>query len=353
MKYYDHPDFAGHEMVSFVYDEATHLKTILAIHNTHLGSAVGGTRIWAYTSDEAALTDALRLSHGMTLKCAMADLPFGGGKGVIIQSLDAVKDKKALFRAYAKEINRLDGLFITGEDVGFNEEYVDMMSEVTPYVFGRSVGNGGVGSPSPKTARGVLCGIRAAVKFQFKKNNLNGMKVAVQGLGSVGYALTELLIKEGATVVASDPDIRTANRAAEELKIKIVGLNEIYAQDVDIFAPCALGGILNPLTIPQLQAKVIAGCANNQLLTDACGLLVKEKNILYAPDYVINAGGVIWACQEISECTEVATLKNIDNIYERLMLVFERAKSAEVPTNFIADQMALEKIQRHDERSVA
>jgi leucine dehydrogenase len=335
---FDLVDFDNHEQVVYCSDEASGLKAIIAVHSTVLGPAAGGCRFWDYASDEAALKDVLRLSKGMTYKNAMAGLKLGGGKGVIIGNSKTLKSE-ALFKAFGHAVNNLNGRYYTAEDVNITTGDMAIVNQSTAFVSGLE---GKSGNPGPFTALGTFLGIKAAVKFKLNKDDLTGIKVAVQGLGSVGYSLCEKLHAAGAQLIITDINQVALDRAASELNAKVVGLDEIYSQDVDVYSPCALGASIDDDSIAQLKATIIAGCANNQLAESRHDQALLEKGILYAPDYVINAGGIINVALEIYPepyCAKSAT-KLVENIYNTLMTVFETAASNNMPTGFIADEMA-------------
>ncbi len=335
---FDLVDFDNHEQVVYCSDDASGLKAIIAVHSTALGPAAGGCRFWDYASDETALKDVLRLSKGMTYKNAMAGLKLGGGKGVIIGDPKKLKSD-VLFKAFGKAVNNLNGRYYTAEDVNITTSDMAIVNQSTEFVSGLE---GKSGNPGPFTALGTFLGIKAAVKFKLDRDDLAGIKVAVQGLGSVGYSLCEKLHAAGAELIVTDINQATLDRAAAELNATIVGLDEIYHQDVDVFSPCALGASINDDSIAQMKAVIIAGCANNQLAEARHDKVLLEKGILYAPDYVINAGGIINVALEIYPepyCADSAT-KLVENIYHTLMTVFETAASNNMPTGFIADEMA-------------
>ena len=335
---FDLVDFDNHEQVVYCSDDASGLKAIIAVHSTALGPAAGGCRFWDYASDEAALKDVLRLSKGMTYKNAMAGLKLGGGKGVIIGDPKKLKSD-VLFKAFGQAVNNLNGRYYTAEDVNITTGDMAIVNQSTEFVSGLE---GKSGNPGPFTALGTFLGIKAAVKFKLNRDDLAGIKVAVQGLGSVGYSLCEKLHAAGAELIVTDINQATLDRAATELNATIVGLDEIYHQDVDVFSPCALGASINDDSIAQMKAVIIAGCANNQLAEARHDKVLIEKGILYAPDYVINAGGIINVALEIYPepyCADSAT-KLVENIYHTLMTVFETAASNNMPTGFIADEMA-------------
>ena len=340
MALFDLVDFDDHEQVVFCSDKASGLKAIIAVHNTKLGAAVGGCRLWDYASDEEALVDALRLSKGMTYKNAMAGLKMGGGKSVIIGDATKIKSE-ALFKAFGEALNGLNGRYLSAEDVNITTGDIAIANTVTPFVTGTE---GKSGNPGPFTALGTFLGIKACVKHKFNRDDLTGLKVAVQGLGSVGYGLCEHLHQAGATLIVTDINKSALDKAATELNATVVGLDEIYDQDVDIYAPCALGASINDDTINRLKAKIIAGCANNQLAETRHDQALVEKGILYAPDYVINAGGIINISFEDDYCADKAT-KKVEEIYNTLLNVFAKAENTNKPTGFVADEMAREIIK--------
>ncbi|MCO4800084.1 MAG: Glu/Leu/Phe/Val dehydrogenase [Colwelliaceae bacterium] len=344
MAFFDLVDFDDHEQVVFCSDEKSGLKAIVAIHNTALGPGAGGCRFWDYESDEAALTDVLRLSKGMTYKNAMAGLKLGGGKAVIIGNPKSLKSEE-LFRAFGNAVNNINGRYYTAEDVNITTGDMAVVNQVTDFVAGL---DGKSGNPGPFTALGTFLGIKAAVKFKLGKDTLAGVKVAVQGLGSVGYSLCEKLHNAGAILTVTDINQSTLDKAATELQATVVGLDEIHSQDVDVFSPCALGSSINDETIPNLKAVIVAGCANNQLAEEKHDQVLKDNNILYVPDYVINAGGIINVALEIYPepySADEAT-RLVENIYHTLMNVFEKALAENKPTGLVADEMAREIISK-------
>ncbi len=344
MAFFDLVDFDDHEQVVFCSDQASGLKAIIAVHSTALGPSAGGCRFWDYACDEAALTDVLRLSKGMTYKNAMAGLKLGGGKAVIIGDAKKLKSD-ALFQAYGKAVNNLSGRYYTAEDVNITTADMAVVNQQTDYVSGLE---GKSGNPGPFTALGTFLGIKAAVKFKLGRDDLTGIKVAVQGLGSVGYSLCEKLHDAGAELFVSDINQVALDKAATELKATVVALDDIYQQDVDVFSPCALGASINDESLSQLKASIVAGCANNQLAEPKHDQALLEKGILYAPDYVINAGGIINVALEIypeEYCAATAT-SLVENIYYTLMNVFETAQAKNLPTGLVADDMAREIIAK-------
>lgn len=342
MSLFEHNEFDQHEQIVFCHDKETGLKAIIAIHDTTLGPSLGGTRMWNYSSSAEALTDVLRLSRGMTYKSALAGLPLGGGKAVIIG--DAKTDKTPeLLRAYGRFVNSLSGRYITAEDVNIRTSDIAHIAEETSYVAGTAEK---AGDPSPHTALGTYLGLKAAAKHKFGTDNLNGLKIAVQGLGAVGYDFAKHCRAEGAQLFVTDINEEACQRAATELNATVVGLDEIYGLDVDVYSPCALGATINDGTIAQLKAQVIAGSANNQLATPAHDKLVMDKGILYAPDYVINAGGVIHVCSEATNMSLAETEQRVRSIYNTLDQIFTRSAAEQRPTGEIADELAREIIEK-------
>jgi leucine dehydrogenase len=353
MSPFDNREFNGHELVVFSNDEETGLRAIIAVHSTALGPAAGGCRMWSYATTTEAVTDALRLSRGMSYKNAMAGLPFGGGKAVIIG--DARRKTPALFEAFGRFVNSLGGRYITAEDVGTTTADMESVAKHTRFVAGLNRGGGEFGGdPSPKTALGVFLGIRAAVRFRLNRASLEGVRVAVQGVGGVGYHLCALLAREGAKLYVSDVRDSAVERVRDELDAHVVRPEALLSQDVDVVAPCALGAVLNEHTIPSLRAPIVAGAANNQLARDSDGAALQARGILYAPDYVINAGGIISVAREyLGGSTEAQVVSEIEGIPERLTEIFERARRESRPTNVVADQLARERIAHAHRRLVA
>jgi leucine dehydrogenase len=347
MAVFDESAFDDHERVLFCRDAATGLSAIIAIHSTVLGPAAGGCRLWRYASDGAALRDVLRLSQGMSYKNAMADLEFGGGKAVILKTADFAP-REALFEKYGEFVDSLNGSYITAEDVGMSVEIMETIARRTKYVTGlpQKAGHAG-GDPSPKTAWGIFKGIEAAVAFKLSRGALEGLTVAVQGIGHVGYSLCRYLHEAGATLVVADINEEPVAAAREEFGAKGVGLDEILFQDVDIVAPCALGAILNETSIPKLRTSIVAGSANNQLETPADGQRLADAGILYAPDYVINAGGIInVAAEYYGNADDAEVIRQVEAIGPRLTQIFEEAGATGRPTNVIADEQARKLIRR-------
>ncbi|MBS0271279.1 MAG: Glu/Leu/Phe/Val dehydrogenase [Proteobacteria bacterium] len=335
-------DFDQHEEVAFFCDNATGLKAIIAIHNTNRGPALGGCRMWPYADEQQAITDVLRLSRAMTYKAAMANLPLGGGKMVIIG--DSHHDKTPeLFRAIGRCVDQFNGRYIVGEDVGTSVEDMVAIRETTTHVVGLP---GGSGDPSPFTAIGVYESIRSAVAYRLGKSSLKGLKVAVQGLGHVGYHLCKLLVEDGAALIVTDLDPMLVEKVVEEFKAMAVAPQDIYGGDVDIFAPCALGAIINDETIPQLKCKIIVGSANNQLESHAHGEILAKMKILYAPDYVVNAGGLIDVYYDGPAYNAEIVKIHVQGIHDTLLDVFKRAEERKVSTSEAADLIAEERFDK-------
>jgi leucine dehydrogenase len=345
------PAFDDHEQVVFCHDRSAGLKAIIAIHNTNRGPSLGGCRMWSYTSEEEALHDVLRLSRGMTYKSAMAHLDLGGGKAVIIGNARTDKTE-ALLRALGRYVDTLGGRYIIAEDAGTSVEDMRVIGQVTRHVVGiadKVTGEGGMrsGDPSPATAYGVFIGLRAAVKHRLQRDDVDGLRVAVQGVGHVGYRVAKYLHEAGAQLWVSDIYDDQAERAGADLQATVVAPERIYDQDVDVFAPCALGAVINDDTLPRLRAKVIAGAANNQLAEDRHGEELMRREMLYAPDYVINAGGLIDVAHERIGYDRERMLRHIERIDDTLMEIFERAERQGLPTNVVADHIAEERFRKH------
>lgn len=328
----------GHEQILFVQDKKTNLKAIIAVHSTVLGPALGGMRIWHYQNESDALNDVIRLSYGMSLKNAAAGLPLGGGKMVVIG--DATKLKSdAFFAACARFINTFNGQYYTAADVNTTTDDMDTLKHYTNFVVGTSDRSS---DPSPYTAKGVLNGIKVAAKVTFGSDSLNGKTVAVQGLGNVGYRLCEHLHNEGARLLVYDYDPKKTDRAIAEFGAKGVNQTEILTSECDILAPCALGGIIHSDIIDQLKCAIIAGSANNILANSGAGDRLDKMGVLYAPDYIINAGGVInCGADLIGNHNAHYIWQKIDDIYDTTMKIFSLAKERKIPTYQAADQFAL------------
>ncbi|WP_071395702.1 Leu/Phe/Val dehydrogenase [Bacillus tuaregi] len=334
-----------YEQLLFCQDQTSGLKAIIAIHDTTLGPALGGARMWTYATEAEAIEDALRLARGMTYKNAAAGLNLGGGKTVIIGNPH--KDKsEALFRSFGRYVQSLNGRYITAEDVGTTVSDMEMIRVETDYVTGISPEFGSSGNPSPVTAYGVYRGMKAAVKEVFGSDSMEGKVVAVQGVGNVAYALCRHLHQEGARLIVTDINKESVQRAVQEFKARAVDPKDIYSVECDIYSPCALGATLNDLTIPKLKAKIIAGSANNQLQEPKHGDMLFEKGIIYAPDYVINAGGVINVADELNGYNRERAMRKVETtIYQNVERVLAIAKRDQIPTYLAADRMAEERLQ--------
>jgi leucine dehydrogenase len=342
MELFDYMGKYDFEQVVFNFDQVSGLKAIIAIHDTTLGPALGGTRIWDYESEEDALYDALRLARGMTYKSAAAGLNLGGGKAVIIGDSKKIKCEE-LWRAYGRFVQSLHGRYITAEDVGTTADDMAIIAEETEYVAGLP---GNSGDPSPVTAFGVWKGMKAAAEEVFGSPDLKGRVVAIQGLGHVGYHLARYIKDEGGELIVTDLDKNNVDRVVNEFSARAVKPDEIYSVDCDIFAPCALGAVINDETIIQLKCQIVAGAANNVLTEDRHGDILEEKGILYAPDYVINAGGVINVFEELHGYNRERALNKASKIYDNIKKVIEISKRDNIPTYKAADIMAEERISR-------
>jgi leucine dehydrogenase len=339
----------GHEEVVFARDADAGLTAIIAIHSTTLGPALGGTRMYPYATEEQALRDVLELSRGMTYKAAAAGLNLGGGKAVIIGDPDTDK-KESLFRAFGRFVDRMNGRFYTGEDVGTNTSDMDYVREETRFVGGVSRRRGGAGDPSPVTAYGVLQGMRACAAERWGQDSLDGRRVAIQGLGKVGWHLTALLQQAGAIVIGSDVNLEQRKRAQQQLGVHTVDPEDIYDVPVDIFAPCAMGGAISESTLPRLTCEVIAGSANNQINGKTVPGLILQRRILYAPDYVINAGGLINVYVERHGYDRARALALTREIYGRLRNVFKVARDFDIPTSVAADRIVEQRMTEERRR---
>ncbi len=332
-----------HEQVVFCSNKDVGLKAIIAIHNTTLGPALGGTRMWNYRNEEEALIDVLRLSKGMTYKAAAAGLNLGGGKAVIIGDPKTQKSE-ALFRAFGQFVNSLNGRYITAEDVGTTERDMEYVFMETPWVTGIPKALGGSGDPSPYTAHGIFMGIKASVKEKLGADSLKGIRVAIQGLGNVGFHLAQYLAKDGTVLTVTDIDPEKVKRVSDQLGAKAVAPDEIISTECDVFSPCALGAVINDQTIGQLKAKIVCGGANNQLAEPRHGDMLREMGILYAPDYVTNAGGLMNVFVELEGYSPDRALDKTKQVYDNLMKVFAIAKRDNVGTHVAADRLAEERI---------
>lgn len=318
-------------------DPITGLRAIIAIHNVNLGPALGGCRCVPYVTTDAALLDAMRLAKGMSYKAAISGIAQGGGKSVLIKP-DVIKDREAYFESFGEFVDTLGGRYITAVDSGTSVSDMDIIARKTKHVVSTSGAMGGKGDPSPHTAHGVLRGIQAAVQFKFNKDNLNGVHVAIQGAGNVGYHLAKELALLGARLTICDSKPDTANRFAKEFDANAVGKETIFDVECDVFAPCARGGILNDDSVGRLKAVIVAGAANNQLADGSIAQLLHDRDIVYAPDYVINAGGLI----QVSLNDEQLIIEKVEGIHDALLKIFERAALENQPTSTVADEIAKE-----------
>jgi len=334
-----------HEQVMFFNDKETGLKGIIAVHNTVLGPSLGGCRIWNYANESDALWDVLRLSRGMTFKSSISGINLGGGKAVIIGDHKAKRDD-AFWRRFGQFVDSLNGKYITAEDVGTSTDVMSIVMQETKHVTGKPISAGGTGDPSPFTAYGVFLGLKASVKEAYGSDSLEGKKVAVQGVGHVGYSLVNHLTKAGAKVFITDLNKDHLAAASKEFNATVVGPHEIYDLDVDVYAPCALGATINSDTISTLRCAVIAGAANNQLADENLhGQMLLDKGIVYAPDFLINAGGVINCYREVHSLSESETNVLIENIYPRTLEIFKKSKLEKIPAQEAAIKLAMERIE--------
>jgi leucine dehydrogenase len=345
MGVFDRMAAGGHEQVVFCYDRTTGMKAIIAIHDTTLGPARGGTRFKVYQSEDDALEDALRLSSAMTYKFAYTDMPRGGGKAVVLADPSNPTDKPTLLRVFGRFVQLLAGRFGTGPDLGTSSGDMVNLAAETDYVWALDERHGGTGDSTPLTARGVLAGIKVSLAHVFGTGDLAGRTIAVQGLGGVGAHLAELLVQGGATVVAADADPARAKEVAGELGIAVEDPERIYEVECDVFSPNAVGGVLNQHTIPRLRSRIVAGGANNQLATPEDGLRLFERGILYAPDYVINSAApyAVIGAGELGYSPERLNA-SVDGVADALVVIFRRAQAARRPTAEIADRIAEERI---------
>ena len=343
--------FDNHEQIVFCNDKDTGLKAIIGIHNTVLGPALGGTRMWNYTNEWEALNDVLRLSRGMTYKSAITGLNLGGGKAVIIGDAKTQKTPE-LMRKFGEFVHSLSGKYITAEDVGMQTEDMDTVRDVTPYVTGISESRGGSGNPSPVTAYGVYMGMKAAAKYKFGSESLAGKKVLVQGIGHVGTTLVDYLTKEGDIVTISDINENRLNEISAQYGAHIYKGDDLYTADVDIYAPCALGATINDDTVYKLKASIVAGAANNQLANEnSHGKILQERGILYAPDFLINAGGIINVNAEIEHYDKAEAMRRTENIYNTTLEIFDYAVKNNVGTHLAALIIAQNRIDQRKKES--
>ena len=335
----------NHEQVVFCNDQATGLKAIISIHNTVLGPALGGTRMWAYSNEYEALNDVLRLSRGMSYKAAITGLNLGGGKAVIIGDARKIKSE-ALMRRFGKFVNSLGGKYITAEDVGINTKDMEYVKMETNHVSGLPLSMGGSGDPSPVTAYGVYMGMKAAAKTKWGHESLEGKKVMVQGLGHVGENLVAYLVKEGAKVYVNDIFEDRIQNISKEYKVEFVSAENLYSHDMDIYAPCALGATVNDENLSKLKCSIIAGAANNQLADEKIhGEIIKQKGILYAPDFLINAGGLINVYSELEGYNRERAMSQTENIYNTTLNIFKISAEQNIPTYVAANNMAEKRIE--------
>lgn len=355
MSIWQSDEFDNHEQVCFFSDQETNLQAIVSIHSTALGPAGGGTRFKPYATEGMAIDDALRLSRAMSYKSALAGLPVGGGKAVIIGDPSQIKSRDLLL-TFGRFIDRIGNVFATGEDVGFSVADVETMLDVTPYVGGTSEG---AGDPSIHTATGVLHGLRAVAEFSLGSKNFEGMRVAVQGLGSVGWRVAQRLYEAGAELIVADIDNGQVSKAEETFNAKVMATGDIHAADVDIFCPCALGGVVTEETAPQIKAQAVAGAANNQLASTQAGAILADRNILFAPDYVINAGGVISGMEAMQNMpgrkkTGIAPMEELlEKIHDRLLEIFVQAENDNLTPEATAQAIAQKLIGREPMKSYA
>lgn len=341
-------DTEDFEQVIFSHDKETGLKAITAIHDTSLGPALGGIRYYPYESEEAAFKDALRLAKGMTYKNAAAGLPLGGGKTVFIKDPDKEVNEKALFRAFGRYVESMNGRYIPSVDVGTTTDHLDYLYLETDYVVGSNNRPGASGNPSPSTAHGIFLGIKAAVHKVFGTNSLNGRTILLEGFGKVGSIVAEKALAEGAAVIATDISQKSREQA-QALGCQVVEPDALFEHAADIYTPCALGGTVNDQTIPEMKAadvKIVAGAANNQLAESRHGELLRENGILYVPDDIINSGGVIHVSDELSRGFDQERTENkVSKIYDQIQKVFELAETYDLPVNIAADRFAEERIE--------
>jgi len=341
---FEHPEFDGHEQVVFCHGAASGLVAIIAIHSTALGPACGGCRMFPYASVDDALTDVLRLSRGMTYKNAVAGLPLGGGKAVVVAD-PGLPSKADLLRAFALNVQSLGGRYWTSIDIGVTPQDADVMAEVCDYVFGTASEQPEGFSPSEYTARGGFAGIRAVAKHVFERDDLGGLVVAVQGLGGTGSRLCRLLHEVGAKLVVADVTDDAVTPIVEAYGATPVDPAAIHAQDVDVFAPCAMGAVINDETLPEIRARAICGLANNQLAEPRHGLGLRDRGIAYVPDYVVNAGGMIGASRGIFATPDLdASLRQIEGLYDTILEILEQADSSGRASSEVADDLARARI---------
>lgn len=348
MELFNTMDMEDFEQIIFSHDKESGLKAITAIHDTSLGPALGGIRYYPYDSETAAFNDALRLAKGMTYKNAAAGLPLGGGKTVFIKDPDKEVNEEALFRAFGRYVESMNGRYIPSVDVGTTTAHLDYLYLETDYVVGSNNRPGASGNPSPSTAHGIFLGIKAAVHKVFGTNSLEGRTILLEGFGKVGSLVAEKALADGATVIATDISPESRERA-QALGCQVVDPETLFEHAADIYTPCALGGTINDQTVPEMKAagiKIVAGAANNQLAETRHGELLKENDILYVPDYIINSGGVIHVSDELSRGFDQERTENkVSKIYDQIQKVFELAETHDLPINIAADRFAEERIE--------
>jgi leucine dehydrogenase len=337
----------GYESLHVFHNRATKLRALVAIHNTRLGPALGGTRaLTTYPDEDAAITDVLRLARGMTYKAALSGVPHGGGKAVILLPKDETYDRAALFARFGRFVDELGGHYITTEDSGTSPADMVHVRAQTRFVVGAPKSQGGSGDPSPMTALGVLRGIEAVAKAALDRSDIEGVKVALLGVGHVGHSLATQLHEAGADLVVADVDPAKVERVRDELGCRVTTEEAIFSEPCDIFSPNALGACLNDHTLPQLKCRAVAGAANNQLAEDRHGRLLFDRGILYAPDYAINAGGLINVASEWSGYDEASVRERVGAIHDTLLEIFARSKTQRKPTSVVADQLAEERFKK-------
>lgn len=346
LDFFSHKSFDSHEQVIFVSDNESGLRGIIGIHSTALGPAAGGCRMYPYSSTEEALEDVLRLSRGMTMKNSAAGLPLGGGKCVVIAD-PASSNKEQLLRAMARHVQRLAGRYWTAIDVGVNSDDADIMAEECDYLFARSSEFANDDAPAHYTALGGYHSVRAVARYLRGTDDMNGLRVAVQGVGQTGADLIAQLVEQGADVVAADIDEHALARVTRQFGIRVVAPARIHAEDVDVFAPCAMGAILNDKTIPELGCKGIAGLANNQLEKPEHGQHLLDRNIAYAPDFIVNSGGIIRASMPIyAQPDRAIAIANIGKLFDKIVDILQRSRDQNIPTEMIAERIAMSRIHR-------
>ncbi len=337
--------FDNHEQIVFCNDKDTGLKAIIGIHNTVLGPALGGTRMWNYNSEAEAVNDVLRLSRGMTFKSAITGLNLGGGKAVILGDAKTQKTPELMLK-FGEFVHSLGGRYITAEDVGMATSDMDLVRTVTPYVTGISEDKGGAGNPSPITAYGVYMGMKAAAKYKFGSDVLEDKIVYVEGIGNVGEALVEHLSNEGAKVIISDINQSRLEEVRDRYSVKIYEGKDLHSEQMDIYAPCALGATVNDTTVAKLEAKIIAGAANNQLANEVThGKMLQTKGIAYAPDFLINAGGIINVYAELENYGKKEIMRKTENIYNTTLEIFSKAEQSGLTTHQAALEIAQARIE--------